>query len=89
MTVDQVVTLGQKMLEVAFLVGTPVLMITFIVGMVISVFQAATQIHEMTLTFIPKILATLVVLYVLGNWMLVKMVDYVRENFLYLLQMVR
>ena len=89
MTIDQVVTLGQKMLEVAFLVGTPVLLITFVVGMVISVFQAATQIHEMTLTFIPKILATLVVLYVLGNWMLVKMVDYVRENFLYLLQMVR
>jgi flagellar biosynthetic protein FliQ len=89
MTVDQVITLGQKMLEVAFLVGTPVLLITFVVGMVISVFQAATQIHEMTLTFIPKILATLVALYVLGNWMLVKMVDYMKENFLYLLQMVR
>ena len=89
MTVDQVITLGQKMLEVAFLVGTPVLLITFAVGMVISVFQAATQIHEMTLTFIPKILATLVALYVLGNWMLMELVDYMKENFLYLLQMVR
>jgi len=88
-TVDQVITLGQKMLEVAFLVGTPVLLITFAVGMVISVFQAATQIHEMTLTFIPKILATLVALYVLGNWMLMELVDYMKENFLYLLQMVR
>ncbi|WP_457678135.1 flagellar biosynthesis protein FliQ [Thermovibrio sp.] len=89
MTVDQVITFGQKMLEVAFLVSTPVLLITFFVGLVISVFQAATQIHEMTLTFIPKILATMVALYVLGNWMFIKLVDYVRENFQLLLQVLR
>jgi flagellar biosynthetic protein FliQ len=89
MNVDQVILLSQKMLEVALLVGTPVLLITFVVGIVVSIFQAATQIHEMTLTFIPKILVTLLALYVFGNWMLMKLVDYTRENFLLLIQMVR
>ncbi len=89
MTVDQVISLGQKMFEVAFLVGTPVLLATFLIGLVVSIFQAATQIHEMTLTFIPKILVTMVTLYVLGNWMLVKLVDYTKENFLYLLQILK
>jgi flagellar biosynthetic protein FliQ len=89
MTVDQVSFLGQKMLETAFLVGAPVLIITFLVGLLISIFQAATQIHEMTLTFIPKILITLITLYVMGNWILIKLVEYVRENFLYLLQVVK
>jgi len=89
MTVDQVSFLGQKMLETAFLVGAPVLIITFFVGLLISIFQAATQIHEMTLTFIPKILITLITLYVMGNWILIKLVEYVRENFLYLLQVVK
>ncbi|RKQ63259.1 flagellar biosynthetic protein FliQ [Thermovibrio guaymasensis] len=89
MTVDQVISLGQKMFEVAFLVGTPVLLTTFLVGLVVSIFQAATQIHEMTLTFIPKILVTMVTLYVLGNWILIKLVDYTKENFLYLLQILK
>jgi len=86
MTIDQVITLGQRMLEVALLVGTPVLLITFVVGVIISVFQAATQIHEMTLTFIPKILATLLAVFVFGSWMLIKLVEYTKENFNYLLQ---
>lgn len=89
MTVDQVVFLGQKMLEVALIVGTPVLIITFVVGVLISIFQAATQIHEMTLTFIPKILAALVSIFIFGGWMFMKLVEYTKENFQYLLQMVK
>ena len=89
MTVDQVITLGQRMLEVALLVGTPVLLITFIVGLIVSVFQAATQIHEMTLTFIPKILATLFAVFVFGGWMLMKLIDYVKQNFQFLLQVIK
>ncbi len=89
MTVDQVIFLGQKMLEVALIVGAPVLIITFIVGIVVSIFQAATQIHEMTLTFIPKILAALVSIFVFGGWMFMKLLEYTKENFHYLLQMVR
>ena len=89
MTVDQVIFLGQKMMEVALVVGAPVLVITFIVGVLISVFQAATQIHEMTLTFIPKILAALISVFIFGGWMFMKLVEYTKENFQYLLQMVR
>ncbi|SNR76590.1 flagellar biosynthesis protein FliQ [Desulfurobacterium atlanticum] len=81
MTIDQVITIGQQMFKVTLLVGAPVLLITFLVGLIISVFQAATQIHEMTLTFIPKILAALVALFIFGSWMLVKLVDYTKENF--------
>jgi len=89
MTVDQVIFLGQKMMEVALVVGAPVLVITFIVGVLISVFQAATQIHEMTLTFIPKILAALISIFIFGSWMFMKLVEYTKENFYYLLQMVK
>ena len=89
MTVDQVITLGQKMLETALLVGAPVLVITFLVGILVSVFQAATQIHEMTLTFIPKILAALLAVFFFGGWMLMKLVDYTRENFDFLTALFR
>ncbi|SMO56351.1 flagellar biosynthetic protein FliQ [Balnearium lithotrophicum] len=89
MTVDEVITLGQRMLEISLIVGTPVLLTTFIVGIVISIIQAATQIHEMTLTFIPKILATLLVIFVLGSWMFIKLVEYTKQNFQYLLSIVK
>ena len=89
MTVDQVITFGQRMLEVALLVGAPVLVITFIVGIVISIFQAATQIHEMTLTFIPKILAALLAVFFFGGWMLMKLIDYTRENFQMLMKILQ
>ena len=89
MTVDQVIVLGQKMMEVALLVGAPVLITTFIVGVAISVLQAATQIHEMTLTFIPKILAALISVFIFGGWMFMKLVEYTKENFQLLLQMVK
>ncbi|SMP13816.1 flagellar biosynthetic protein FliQ [Desulfurobacterium pacificum] len=81
MTVDQVITLGRNMLEVALLVGAPVLIITFVVGILVSIFQAATQIHEMTLTFIPKILAALIAVFIFGGWMFMKLMDFMRENF--------
>ncbi len=84
MTVDQVITLGKNMLEVALLVGAPVLIATFVVGILVSILQAATQIHEMTLTFIPKILAALVAVFVFGGWMFMKLMDFMRENFQFL-----
>jgi flagellar biosynthetic protein FliQ len=89
MTVDQVITFGQKMLEVALLVGAPVLVITFLVGIIISIFQAATQIHEMTLTFIPKILAALLAVFFFGGWMFMKLIDYTRENFQMLMKILQ
>jgi len=89
MSIDDVITLGQKMVEIALIVGTPVLLITFVVGIVVSIFQAATQIHEMTLTFIPKILATLLAVYIFGSWMFIKLIEYTKENFQYLLNILK
>jgi len=63
----------------AVLLAMPVLLATFIVGLVVSVFQAATQIQEMTLAYIPKIVAAMVTLFLLGGWMMEKIVSFTRE----------
>ena len=76
MGVDQAITLIQDMLYTSLLVGAPVILIAFIVGLLISIFQAATQIHEMTLTFIPKIFATIVALIIFGSWIFRKLIDF-------------
>lgn len=57
-------------------VGAPLLLVALVIGVVISIFQATTQINEQTLIFIPKIIGMLLVLLLLGNWMLTKMSDY-------------
>lgn len=89
MTLDQAITLMEGMLKIALLVGTPVLLAAFVVGLLVSIFQAATQIHEMTLTFIPKIIAVIAVLIVFGSWMITKLSDYIHEIFDTLVTMLR
>lgn len=79
MGIDQAITLVQQMLYTSLLVGAPVILIAFIVGLLISIFQAATQIHEMTLTFIPKIFATIIALIIFGSWIFRKLVDFTQE----------
>ncbi|WP_297452800.1 flagellar biosynthesis protein FliQ [Persephonella sp.] len=79
MGLDQTISLIQQMLYTALIVGAPVILIAFIVGLAISIFQAATQIHEMTLTFIPKIVATIIALIIFGSWMFRKLVDFTQE----------
>jgi flagellar biosynthetic protein FliQ len=74
-----VLSLGQKALEMAILLAMPILMATFVVGLVVSVFQAATQIQEMTLAYIPKIVAAMVTVFLLGGWMMTKLSDFTRE----------
>jgi flagellar biosynthetic protein FliQ len=75
------VTIGQQALTVMLLLAAPLLLTSLVVGLVVSVLQAATQINEMTLSFIPKLVATLVVLIVAGPWMITFFVDYVRRLF--------
>jgi len=75
------VTIGQQALTVMLLLAAPMLLTSLVVGLVVSVLQAATQINEMTLSFIPKLVATLVVLIVAGPWMITFFVDYVRRLF--------
>ena len=81
MSPDFIVSMGQKALEMAVLLAMPVLAVTFIVGLVVSIFQAATQIQEMTLAYIPKIVAAMVTIFLLGGWMMGKLVDFTREIF--------
>ena len=62
MTPESVMTLGQKAMEVTLMVSAPLLLVALATGLVVSIFQAATQINEMTLSFIPKLLAIFVTL---------------------------
>jgi flagellar biosynthesis protein FliQ len=81
LTPESVVTIGQHALTVMLLLAAPLLLTSLVVGLIVSVLQAATQINEMTLSFIPKLLGTLVALVVAGPWMLTFFVDYVRRLF--------
>jgi flagellar biosynthetic protein FliQ len=77
--VDTASDILKRTLEVAFIITSPVLVGVFIVGIVISIFQAATQINEMTLTFIPKLLVALIIMFFLSNWFLIEISDFARE----------
>ena len=79
MTAETVMTMTYQAMTVALAMAGPLLIITLIVGLVISIFQAATQINEMTLSFIPKLLAMCGVLVLLGPWLIGIMVDYIRQ----------
>ncbi|BAF69747.1 flagellar biosynthesis protein FliQ [Nitratiruptor sp. SB155-2] len=81
MSVDQAITLVEQMLKITALVSLPPLATAFGVGLIISIFQAATQIQEMTLTFIPKIIATVAALIIFGSWMFVTLIDYYKSIF--------
>jgi flagellar biosynthetic protein FliQ len=74
-----VVDLTMRTLELSLKLALPLLMAGLIVGLIVSVFQAVTQIQEMTLSFIPKILAMVVVIIVAGPWMLSQLTSYTRE----------
>ena len=81
MTPESVLTLAQQALQVTLLMAAPPLLAALLTGLIVSVFQAATQINEMTLSFIPKLLAIFVVLVLFGPWMLGVLLTYIRELF--------
>ncbi|MDI3327189.1 MAG: flagellar biosynthesis protein FliQ [Alicyclobacillaceae bacterium] len=81
MTPDNILQIGQQALKVAFLLSLPFLGFTLAVGLLISIFQAVTQIQEPTLTFLPKLLAVFAVMLLLGPWMLHMMLDYAQGIF--------
>jgi len=76
MTLDRVITLGREALTTTMIIAMPCLGLSLAVGFLISVFQATTQIHDQTMTFVPKILAVMVGLFVFGGWMLRTLVDF-------------
>lgn len=81
MTPESVMSMGYEAMKLTLLVGAPLLLVALVVGLLISLFQAATQINEMTLSFIPKLLAVFAVLVIAGPWMLGLMLDYMRNLF--------
>jgi flagellar biosynthesis protein FliQ len=81
MTPETVMTIGQRALEITILLSAPLLLAALIIGLLVGVFQAATQINEMTLSFIPKLIGMAGTLVVAGPWMLKTIVSYTRELF--------
>jgi flagellar biosynthetic protein FliQ len=81
MNAQAVLTLVQQALFVTALVAAPLLLTALAVGLIVSIFQAATQINEMTLSFIPKLIAMFAVLVLAGPWILSTLVDYVQRLF--------
>jgi flagellar biosynthetic protein FliQ len=79
MTPETIITLGQRAMELAILVSAPLLLAALVVGVLVSLFQAATQINEMTLSFVPKLLVLVAVLLLAGPWMLELLVDFTRN----------
>ena len=80
MDAQQVFTAGQQGLYLLLLVSAPLLLTVLVVGLVVSVFQAATQINEATLSFVPKIVAAVAVLAFAGPWMMTTLVEYLQRT---------
>lgn len=81
MTPTTVMEIGRGALEVAFLVAAPMFVAALATGLIVSILQAATQINEMTLSFVPKLLVMFVTLVVAGPWMITTLTDYIRRLF--------
>jgi len=88
MTPETVMTIGNQAVQVSLMLGAPLLLVALVIGLVISIFQAATQINEQTLSFIPKLVAIFLTLIVAGPWMLEMMLDYIRALFMSIPQLV-
>jgi len=78
-TLDQVISIGKETIGTTLLVAAPSLVISIVVGLLISIFQATTQIHDQTLSFVPKILAVMLSMMVFGGWMLKVVIDFTQR----------
>jgi flagellar biosynthetic protein FliQ len=81
MTPEFVMNIGRHAMEVTLLVAAPLLLTALIIGLIVSIFQAATQINESTLSFIPKLVGIMAVLIIAGPWILSVLIDYMQEVF--------
>ena len=89
MTPEMVVTIGQQALQMTLLVSAPLMLAALVTGLLVSIFQAATSINEMTLTFVPKLVVMFIVLILAGPWMIDTMTSYMRELFSSIPQLIR
>ena len=81
MTPEYVVKLGQEAMMLVLMIGGPMLIVALVVGLAVSIFQAVTQVHEMTLTFIPKIVAVGLTILLILPWMMQRVVDFTHRLF--------
>ena len=81
MTPTTVIDLGRQALELTLLVSAPLFIAALVTGLLISIFQAATQINEQSLSFVPKLIATFITLVLAGPWMITMMTDFIRRLF--------
>lgn len=81
MTPEMVMDIGRQAVEMTFILAGPLLLAALVIGLIVSVFQAATQINEQTLSFIPKLMGIFIMLILAGPWMLQMMVDFIRRLF--------
>lgn len=82
MTEGQIMDILKEAMLVAFKLAGPLLIVSIVVGLIVSIFQAATQIHEQTLTFVPKVVCISLLLLILGSWMIGTLGEFVQGLFL-------
>ena len=80
MDATQVFTVGQQGLYMLLMVSAPIMLTVLAIGLLVSIFQAATQIHEATLSFVPKVIGAVAVLAIAGPWMLTTLVEYLQRT---------
>ena len=81
MTVEQVIDIARDSVWTIIQCSAPMLIVSLVVGLIISVFQTITSIQEQTLTFVPKFIAIMLIIVVCGNWIMTTLTDYVTELF--------
>jgi len=89
MTALEAINLGQDAVYISLLLSAPPLLVGLVVGLAIAVFQATTQIQEMTITFVPKIVAVMFALLFFASWMMIKLTDYTQDLLVRLPEMIR
>lgn len=88
MSPEQVLTIGSEAMQTTLMVAAPILGTALAIGLVVSIFQAATQINEQTLSFIPKLVGVMAMMLLAGHWMLMTLVDYMHHVFTMIPQLV-
>ncbi|AYH43089.1 flagellar biosynthesis protein FliQ [Azoarcus sp. DN11] len=81
MTPGTIVDIGRQAVEITLMLAAPMFLAALVTGLIVSVFQAATQINEMTLTFVPKLVAVFVTMVIAGHWMITLITDFTRRLF--------
>ncbi len=86
---SSIIYIAQDALKIILYISAPVLIISMVVGLIISIFQATTQIQEQTLSFVPKILAVMAAIAIFGSWMLRVLIEYTQNIFVNINQFIK